>query len=126
MLLIEAGGSDLNNANIRIPLHAASLQLSYEDWAYYTVPQKHSQRAMNEQVLIINYNRSSLRRSRLTSYSCSYKPIIPVIMVYPNINNYIPVNSLFIQGIKVQSRPELSFLVLTSNSFNKYKTYVEF
>ena len=49
VLLIEAGGSDLNNANIRIPLHVASLQLSYEDWAYYTVPQKHSQRAMNEQ-----------------------------------------------------------------------------
>lgn len=88
VLLIEAGGSDLNNGNIRIPLHAASLQLSYEDWAYYTVPQKHSQRAMNEQVLIINYNRSLLHLSRLTSYSSSNKPIIPVIMVYPNIKLY--------------------------------------
>ena len=67
MLLIEAGGSDLNNANIRIPLHAASLQLSYEDWAYYTVPQKHSQLAMNEQVLIINYNSSPRFLCRLTA-----------------------------------------------------------
>ena len=53
VLLIEAGGSELSNDNIRVPLHAGNLQLSNEDWAYYTVPQKHSHRAMNEQVLII-------------------------------------------------------------------------
>jgi choline dehydrogenase-like flavoprotein len=63
VLLIEAGGSELSNDNIRVPLYAASLQMSNEDWAYYTVPQKHSQWAMNEQVLIINYNRSLLRVS---------------------------------------------------------------
>ena len=63
VLLLEAGGSELSNDNIRVPLYAASLQMSNEDWAYYTVPQKHSQWAMNEQVLIINYNRSLLRRS---------------------------------------------------------------
>jgi len=80
VLLIEAGGSELNNDNIRIPLHAASLQMSNEDWAYYTVPQKHSQWAMNEQVFIINYNLSSLRRRQLTS--SSNKPIVPVIRVY--------------------------------------------
>ena len=63
VLLIEAGGSELSNDNIRVPLYAASLQMSNEDWGYYTVPQKHSQQAMNEQVLIINNNRSSSCRS---------------------------------------------------------------
>jgi len=50
VLLIEAGGSELDNDNIRVPLMVGSLTHSREDWAYYTVPQQHSNRAMNDQV----------------------------------------------------------------------------
>ncbi|VDH99913.1 choline dehydrogenase [Mytilus galloprovincialis] len=49
VLLLETGGSELNNDNIRVPLKVGSLQMSNEDWAYYTVPQKYSHRAMVDQ-----------------------------------------------------------------------------
>ncbi|CAC5386015.1 unnamed protein product [Mytilus coruscus] len=49
VLLLETGGSELNNDNIRVPLKVGSLQLSNEDWAYFTVPQKYSHRAMVDQ-----------------------------------------------------------------------------
>ncbi|CAG2190384.1 unnamed protein product [Mytilus edulis] len=42
VLLLETGGSELNNDNIRVPLKVGSLQMSNEDWAYYTVPQKYT------------------------------------------------------------------------------------
>ncbi|XP_052094090.1 glucose dehydrogenase [FAD, quinone]-like isoform X1 [Mytilus californianus] len=49
VLLLETGGSELNNDNIRVPLKVGSLQLSNEDWAYFTIPQKYSHRAMVDQ-----------------------------------------------------------------------------
>ncbi|CAC5386016.1 unnamed protein product [Mytilus coruscus] len=49
VLLLETGGSELNNDNIRVPLRVGSLQLSNEDWAYFTVPQKYSHQAMVDQ-----------------------------------------------------------------------------
>lgn len=53
VLLIEAGGSELSNDNIRVPIKQGKLQKSNEDWVYYSTPQKHSQLAMNDQVHLI-------------------------------------------------------------------------
>ncbi|XP_063420605.1 oxygen-dependent choline dehydrogenase-like [Mytilus trossulus] len=49
VLVLETGGSELNNDNIRVPLQVGSLQMSNEDWAYFTVPQKYSHRTMIDQ-----------------------------------------------------------------------------
>jgi choline dehydrogenase len=53
VLLIEAGGSELSNDNIRVPIKQGKLQKSNEDWVYYSTPQKHRQLAMNDQVHLI-------------------------------------------------------------------------
>lgn len=50
VLLIEAGGSELDDDNFRIPLHASIPQKTKSDWTYYTVPQKNSHLSMNNQV----------------------------------------------------------------------------
>ncbi|XP_063442161.1 uncharacterized protein LOC134722470 [Mytilus trossulus] len=49
VLLIEAGGSEYGNDNIKIPLIGGGLQKSSADWNYQTLPQKNSHFAMNEQ-----------------------------------------------------------------------------
>ncbi|CAC5396732.1 Oxygen-dependent choline dehydrogenase [Mytilus coruscus] len=49
VLLLEAGGSEYGNDNIRIPLIGGGLQKSSADWNYHTLPQKNSHFAMNEQ-----------------------------------------------------------------------------
>lgn len=49
ILLVEAGGSELESDTFRVPLKASLAQKTKHDWAYYTVPQKHSQKGMNEQ-----------------------------------------------------------------------------
>ncbi|XP_076109497.1 glucose dehydrogenase [FAD, quinone]-like [Mytilus galloprovincialis] len=48
VLLIEAGGSEYGNDNIKIPLIGGGLQKSSADWNYQTLPQKNSHFAMNE------------------------------------------------------------------------------
>lgn len=52
ILLIEAGGSELESDTFRVPLKASIAQKTKYDWAYYTVPQKNSQKGMNEQVTV--------------------------------------------------------------------------
>ena len=53
VLLIEAGGSELENDNFRVPIYASSVQRTKADWEYFTAPQKNAQLGMNEQVLIL-------------------------------------------------------------------------
>ncbi|VDI62882.1 Hypothetical predicted protein [Mytilus galloprovincialis] len=47
VLLLEAGGSDLENEQTQIPLTAGNLLRSKYDWNFKTVPQKHSHKALN-------------------------------------------------------------------------------
>ncbi|XP_052095110.1 uncharacterized GMC-type oxidoreductase Mb1310-like [Mytilus californianus] len=42
VLLLEAGGSELDNPLIDVPLMTTSLQFSEQDWQYFTVPQTNS------------------------------------------------------------------------------------
>lgn len=46
VLLLEAGGSDLENEQTQIPLTAGNLLRSKYDWNFKTVPQKHSHKAL--------------------------------------------------------------------------------
>ncbi len=48
--LLEAGPSELAKMEIGIPAASAQLQLSGVDWAYKTVPQKHSSGALHNRV----------------------------------------------------------------------------
>ena len=50
VLLIEAGGSELDDDNFRIPLNALITLKTKADWTYYTVPQHNSHLGMNNQV----------------------------------------------------------------------------
>jgi len=56
VLLIEAGGSELDDDNFRIPLHASIPQKPKADWTYYTVPQHNSHLGMNNQVNSISFD----------------------------------------------------------------------
>jgi len=56
VLLIEAGGSELDDDNFRIPLHASIPQKTKADWTYYTVPQHNSHLGMNNQVNSISFD----------------------------------------------------------------------
>ncbi|VDI41110.1 Hypothetical predicted protein [Mytilus galloprovincialis] len=49
VLLLEAGGSELDHAYIKVPLATSLLQKTDIDWSYYTIPQKASCKAMKEQ-----------------------------------------------------------------------------
>ncbi|XP_076078475.1 putative GMC-type oxidoreductase Mb1310 isoform X1 [Mytilus galloprovincialis] len=49
VLLLEAGGSELDHDYIKVPLATSLLQKTDIDWSYYTVPQKASCKAMKEQ-----------------------------------------------------------------------------
>ncbi|XP_063405240.1 oxygen-dependent choline dehydrogenase-like [Mytilus trossulus] len=49
VLLLEAGGSELDHDYIKVPLATPLLQKTDIDWSYYTVPQKASCKAMKEQ-----------------------------------------------------------------------------
>ncbi|XP_048768060.1 glucose dehydrogenase [FAD, quinone]-like [Ostrea edulis] len=48
VLILEAGGSELENINISIPLAAGGVQLSKEDWMFRSVPQKKACLAMRD------------------------------------------------------------------------------
>ncbi|XP_048768061.2 alcohol dehydrogenase [acceptor]-like [Ostrea edulis] len=48
VLILEAGGSELENINISIPLASGSVQLSKEDWMFRSVPQKKACLAMRD------------------------------------------------------------------------------
>lgn len=50
VLVLEAGGSDLENEATVIPGAWATLLRSKQDWNYHSVPQKHSSFAMKDQV----------------------------------------------------------------------------
>lgn len=52
VLLLEAGGSELDNPMIDVPFLAPALQLSKQDWQYYTVPQTNSSLSLNKQVFL--------------------------------------------------------------------------
>ena len=54
VLLLEAGGSDIGNDFLRTPYMVGGVFRSKEDWLYHTVPQRHSSKAMKDQV---NYMR---------------------------------------------------------------------
>ncbi|CAC5376119.1 Glucose dehydrogenase [FAD, quinone],Choline dehydrogenase, mitochondrial,Oxygen-dependent choline dehydrogenase [Mytilus coruscus] len=49
VLLLEAGGSELDHNYIKVPLATPLLQETDIDWSYYTIPQKASCKAMKEQ-----------------------------------------------------------------------------
>ncbi|XP_060076760.1 glucose dehydrogenase [FAD, quinone]-like [Ylistrum balloti] len=49
VVLLEAGGSDETNPNVYKPGAVAMLTNTEEDWAYYTVSQKHACQAMKQQ-----------------------------------------------------------------------------
>ncbi|CAC5394001.1 unnamed protein product [Mytilus coruscus] len=51
-LLVEAGRSDLENDNVPIPAFPGSIQLTQDDWNYFSVPQKRTGVAMNNRVVI--------------------------------------------------------------------------
>ncbi|XP_048768069.2 glucose dehydrogenase [FAD, quinone]-like [Ostrea edulis] len=48
VLILEAGGSELENDNISIPLAFANIQLSKQDWMFRSVPQKKACLAMRD------------------------------------------------------------------------------
>ncbi|XP_063436309.1 L-sorbose 1-dehydrogenase-like [Mytilus trossulus] len=48
VLLVEAGRSDLENENVPVPAYAANIQLTQDDWNYYSVPQQRTGLAMND------------------------------------------------------------------------------
>ncbi|XP_063417011.1 oxygen-dependent choline dehydrogenase-like [Mytilus trossulus] len=50
VLLLEAGGTDLNDERTQIPLMWFFLKGTAMDWGYWTVPQKFSHRAMKNEV----------------------------------------------------------------------------
>jgi choline dehydrogenase-like flavoprotein len=50
VLIVEAGGSELVNVNISIPLVSANIQLSKDDWRFRSVPQKKACLAMRNKV----------------------------------------------------------------------------
>lgn len=81
VLLVEAGGSELNNDNIRVPLMVGALQGSNEDWGYYSIPQKYSHKAMNDQVpyFATSYASSKLYISAtLSTIPCPFRQISTV------------------------------------------------
>ena len=53
VLLIEAGRSDLENENVPIPGYAGNIQLTQDDWNYFTVRQRRTGYGMNGRVSII-------------------------------------------------------------------------
>lgn len=50
VLLLEAGGSDIENELTQIPLLFSMVYGSKQDWGFKTVPQKHALFGLNEQV----------------------------------------------------------------------------
>jgi choline dehydrogenase-like flavoprotein len=50
VLILEAGGSELENVNISVPFASGTVQLSKEDWMFRTVPQKKACLAMRDKV----------------------------------------------------------------------------
>jgi glucose dehydrogenase (acceptor) len=50
VLILEAGGSELENVNISVPFACASVQLSKEDWMFKSIPQKKACLAMRNKV----------------------------------------------------------------------------
>ncbi|OWF45028.1 uncharacterized protein LOC110457584 [Mizuhopecten yessoensis] len=48
VLLLEAGGREEENPLISVPAAAMDVQKSEQDWQYFTEPQKHACKAMNE------------------------------------------------------------------------------
>ncbi|XP_056016160.1 alcohol dehydrogenase [acceptor]-like [Ostrea edulis] len=48
VFIVEAGGSELENINISIPLSCSNVQLSKEDWMFRSVPQKKACLAMRD------------------------------------------------------------------------------
>ena len=47
VLLIEAGGLELDHDIFQIPLHASIPQKTKANWTYYTLPQRNSHLGMN-------------------------------------------------------------------------------
>lgn len=50
VLFVEAGRSDLENENVPVPAYAANIQLTQDDWNYFSVPQQRTGLAMNNRV----------------------------------------------------------------------------
>lgn len=53
VLVLEAGGSDLENKYVDIPLLSTHLQFSEQDWQYFTVKQESSGYALDGRVIYI-------------------------------------------------------------------------
>jgi len=49
-LILEAGGWDLGNHLLDIPGYTDKIVLTHMDWQYFTVPQKYSAFAMEDNV----------------------------------------------------------------------------
>ena len=52
VLLLEAGGTELDSPVIDVPFLTPALQFSKQDWQYYTVPQTNSSLSLNKQVFL--------------------------------------------------------------------------
>lgn len=51
VLLLEAGGSEDDNANISVPIASPTLPFSEQDWRFKTVPQKKACLALQNKVI---------------------------------------------------------------------------
>ena len=72
ILVLEAGPDDRDNLDIKVPINAASTAHSDIDWSYYTIKQKHSLQAFNDQVFIYDSNRLSKYKYVLNMYVMIY------------------------------------------------------